>query len=346
MAALARSPSRSSRRCLRCGVCGLLLSCSVPASRTPLGGRYDLPPTTKSADRSAPKQAQLAPSTRPGNSEPESVPSAPQAKAAPATTTSIVTSPARALLYRPLKVGDRIEGDVTLGFKADLSGSAPGLPAGGNLSMDSKLRVALKIVKASALALEQVELTVTTVSIHTELAGRGSDAKSEPPETYEVTLGPSPSIRGRAGAKPDSEERVLALVLVAPLADFHARWAAAPGLELEPGWSKRVPVTLPTFDDAHTDSVRVGPLAVRYSGSSARDSASGSVPFDLTLPVQYAAELGKLELDLSGQATLGTANGRPTSVELSGPFSAEGGRSAGPLSFSGRVKFAAQLSYL
>jgi hypothetical protein len=50
-------------------------------------------------------------------------------------------------------------------------------------------------------------------------------------------------------------------------------------------------------------------------------------------------------LELAGKARLSASNGRPTSIDLSGPFSAEGGHDAPPLSFSGSMKFTAQLSY-
>jgi hypothetical protein len=333
-------------RCAGFGVCLALAACSVYPSRAPLGGNYDAPPEPESADRRAPKQAPHADNATPSEAEPEP-PAKPALAVAPIVpdVAAAATKPGDTLQYQPLKAGERIKADVTLVFKAELRGGPPGLPAGGSLGMDSKLRVELKITRVSAQALQELELTVTTLSMHTEFAGQGSDAKSEPPQVYDVTLGQSPSIRARDGSKPDAEDRAVLLVLVAPIADFHARWAASPTLALEPGWSSKVPVTLPTFADGHNETVKVGPFGVRYSGRDGRDVASGSVPFDITLPVQYGADMGKLDFQLAGKATLSATSGRPTSIDVSGPFSAQGGRDAGPMSFSGSTKFTAQLSY-
>lgn len=342
---MASSLSWASRRCAHWAVCGALSACSVAPSRAPLGGNYDPLPTHQAGDRREPVKALVAASSPPSSGDPKSTPAAPPSPATPVVVTDKAVSSADTLRYQPLNVGDRIEGDVTLTFKAELPGSPPDLPAGGSVNVDCKLHVELKIVKASAHALEQLELSVTTLSIHTDLGGRRMDSKPEPPELYDVTLGPSPKIRARGGSPLDPEERAIVLVLVGPLVDFHARWAAAPTLALEAGWSSRVPVTLPTFADGHNETAKAGPLSVRYAGRDARDVASGSVPFDLTLPLKYSAELGKLDLELAGKARLSASNGRPTSIDLSGPFSAEGGHDAPPLSFSGSMKFTAQLSY-
>ncbi len=169
---------------------------------------------------------------------------------------------------------------------------------------------------------------MTTLSMHSEFAGRTTDAKPEPPEVFDVTLGRSPSVRARSGSKPDAEERAMLLVLVAPIADFHAHWAQSPTLALKSGWSSKVPVSLPAFADGHSETVQLGPFEVRYTGRGARDVASGNVPFDVTLPIQYVAEMGKLSFDLSGKASLSALSGRPTALELSGPFDAHSGREA------------------
>jgi hypothetical protein len=330
----------------RFGVCIALSACSVYPSRAPLGGTYDAPPGSETADRRAPNKASPTASASATEAEPEPTSAKPALAAAPALTDAVAEAkPGDTLQYQPLKAGDRIKADVTLTFKAELRGGPPSLPASGSLSMDSKLRVELKVTKVSAQALEELELTVTTLSMHTEFAGQGSDAKSQPPDVYDVTLGQSPSVRARDGSKPDAEDRAVLLVLLAPIADFHARWAASPRLALEPGWSSKVPLTLPNFADGHNETVKVGPLAVRYSGRDRRDIASGSVPFDLTLPLQYAADMGKLDFELAGKAILNAASGRPTSIDVSGPFSAQGGRDAGPMSLTGSTKFTAQLGY-
>jgi hypothetical protein len=333
-------------RCVRFGLCSALSACSVYPSRAPLGGTYHEPVFTTAAVRRVPQPAPPAASASLSEAEPESTPAKPARAAVPVVADARpAATAADTVLYQPLKAGERIQADVTLAFKAELRGGPPGLPTSGTFAMDSKLRVDLKITKVSAQALDELELTVTTLSMHSEFAGQGHDAKSEPPEVYDVTLGHSPSIRARDGSKPDAEDRAVLLVLVAPIVDFHARWAASTALALEPGWSSKVPVSLPTFADGRTETVKVGPLTVRYPGRDARDRASDSVPFDLTLPLQYGADLGKLDFDFSGKAVLSAASGRPTSIDLSGPFSAQGGRVAGSMSFSGSTKFTAQLSY-
>ncbi|MEO6598487.1 MAG: hypothetical protein ABIQ16_01350, partial [Polyangiaceae bacterium] len=85
----------------------------------------------------------------------------------------------------------------------------------------------------------------------------------------------------------------------------------------------------------------------RYSGREGQAGASGSVPFDVTLPVQYGAEMGKLDFELSGKAILSASSGRPTSIDVSGPFTAQGGhgRDSGSTTLEGSTKFTAQLSY-
>jgi hypothetical protein len=330
----------------RFGVCLALSACSVYPSRAPLGGNYEAPPEAETADRRAPKEAAPVASAVADETEPESTSVKPALAVVPVVADAgAAATPADTVLYQPLKAGDRVKAEVTLAFKAELRGGPPGMPASGSLGMDSQLRVELKITRVSAQALEELELTVTTLSMHTEFAGQGSDPKSEPPEVYDVTLGSSPSIRARNGSKPDAEDRAVLLVLVAPIADFHAHWAASPSLALKPGWSSKVPVTLPTFADGRTESVKVGPLAVRYSGRDGQDLANGSVPFDLTLPLQYAADMGKLDFELSGKAILSATSGRPTSIDVSGPFTAQGGHDAGPMTFAGSTKFTAQLSY-
>ncbi|MET0795259.1 MAG: hypothetical protein ABW061_27315 [Polyangiaceae bacterium] len=330
-------------------MCLALSACSVSPSRSPLGGNYAAPESAPSPNRRAP-QALAAKQTTPsdGEAETESTPVKPVLAATPVVAEVAAAKARDTVTYQPLKAGDLIKGEVTLGFDAELHGGPPGMFANSKFQMDSKLRVELKISKVSTHSIDEVQLTVTTLSMHSEFAGHAADAKPEPPEVYDVTLGQSPSIRARNASKPGAEDRALLLALVAPIADFHERWAGSPTLDLEPGWSSKVPVTLPTFPDGHAETIHVGPLAVRYAGRTERDRANDSVPFDLTLPIQYeyGADQGKLELEFSGKTTLSAASGRPTSIDLSGPFSAA--REKGPFGatrFTGTTKFSASLSY-
>ena len=134
------------------------------------------------------------------------------------------------------------------------------------------------------------------------------------------------------------------LILVAPLAEFQSHWAASPTFELKPGWSSKIDVKVPAFAGSGADTVHVGPLHASYAG---RDAKTDNVPFDLKLPIQYGADMGKLDFDLAGKAILSAASARPSSLELTGPFTAHGGAkgSASEMSFSGNTKFSAQLSY-
>ena len=215
----------------------------------------------------------------------------------------------------------------------------------GKLSFASRLRLELEVRKASAQSLEQIECTLTTLSMHSEFAGQGSDAGQEPPATYDISLaGPSPTIRARNGSEVDSVERVKIAILLVPLAEFYAHWARSPTLELEPGWTSTVPLPFAAtlFATTRGESLRAGPLNVRFASRSA---TSADVPFELVLPLHYGSDLGTIELDLSGSAQLNAKSGRPTAFALSGPLSASGGARGAQMSLSGTAKLAGTLSY-
>ncbi len=330
------------------GACLGAVACSALPSRTPLGGSYVEQASAAAPDRRAATPAQGGAA---GNEEKSAEAERATAKvsvtpvsAAAAPPPSIAKEPGiETLHYQALKTGDQVKGEVSLSFDADLTGGPPGMAS--KLSIDGRLRVEMKITRASAQSLDELELTVTTLSMHTEFAGRTHDSKQEPPDVYDVTLsGRSPSIRPRNGSKPDDGDRAVLLILVAPLAEFHSHWAASPTLELKPGWSSKVDVKVPAFAGSGGDTVHVGPLQVSYSG---RDTKTDNVPFDLKLPIQYSADMGKLDFELAGKTTLNAASARPSSLELSGRFTARGGASGGgaEMSFSGSTKFSAQLSY-
>jgi hypothetical protein len=201
------------------------------------------------------------------------------------------------------------------------------------------------VLKASTQSLDEIALTLTTLSMHSEFGGQSADSKREPPERYDITLsGASPIIRPRAGSKLDPFARVKLAILVVPLAEFYAHWARSPTLELKPGWTSKLslPFAATLFATSKNETLSVGPLSTRFT---ARAPASDEVPFELALPVEYGSNLGKLTFDLSGSTKLNAKSGRPTAFELSGPLRATGGPHGAQMSVAGTTKFAATLSY-
>ncbi len=321
------------------------LGCGIAPSQAPLGGSYAEQASAAAPDRRAATAAQGGAANDEKPAEVEAAP-APSSAPAPSVAVAPAVSPPsiETLHYQSLKAGDQINGEVSLSFNADLTGGPPGMPS--KFSMDARMRVEMKITRASPRSLEELELTVTTLSMRSEFAGRSHDSKQEPPDVYDVTLsGRSPSIRPRNHSKPDDGDRAVLLILVAPLAEFHSRWAASPTLELKPGWSSKVDVKVPSFADSGSDTAHVGPFVARYAG---RDAKTDAVPFDVKLPIQYGADMGKLDFELAGKAIVSAASARPTSLELGGPFTARGGAGGAggsEMNFTGTTKFSAQLSY-
>ena len=322
----------------------MLAACSSNPSRAPLGGNYTSPETARAADKRAPTAEPPTASDATSAEPVKSKPTLPPALQAAADGGASVAAPSSdSLHYEPLKAGDQIKGDVVLTVAAQMRGGPPGLIANSKLSLDGKLLVELKVLKASPQSLDELELTITTTSMHTEFGGQSVDGKQDPPETYDVTLsGQSPNIRAHNGSKVDDGDRAIVMILVAPLVEFHAHWARARDFELKPGWTVKVPVSVPAFAGSSGENVHVGPFGARYAG---RSPAGDSAAFELTLPVQYGTDFGKLDVELSGSANLSLANGRPTAIELNGPVTARGGPSGSQMSFNGTTKFSATLSY-
>ncbi|HEX3778009.1 MAG TPA: hypothetical protein VHV51_26260 [Polyangiaceae bacterium] len=336
MAARAR---RRSRTFLPLGALALVACAEVP-SRAPLGGNYAPPPEASAA----PRKAVLA--ATPIDSEANSVASAteaekpePKPEPTPKPEPAPVAETGDVARYDPLKAGDRLRAEVSITLSAELQGGPPGEDS--KLAFDGKARVEIKIVKSSAQTLDQLEVTLTPLSLHTEFGGQSSDSAQDPPQTYDVTLsGQTPSVKPQGGTL-EKEDRAALLVFVVPLAEFHKRWAAAPTLNLKPGWSSKIPVVTPAFLVAPGDTVQVGPLGLRYEG---RDPSSTNLPFSLELPVDWDTDLGKLHFDFGGKAVLG-AKGRPTSLELSGPISGEVGAPGMQFTLNGNATFSAAVSY-
>jgi hypothetical protein len=316
-------------------------ACGVAPSRAPLGGNYAVTDPELPRDRQAHKQdAPQAP-------EPEPTQDAPapakvvvvQAEADAGVAASSVDT----LRYEPLKTGDQIKAELSLSFKAEMGSGGRGvLPGDGSVGVDTQFRIDLKITRASTQTLDELELTMTPISLKTEFGGHTTEVAKTSTKTFDVTLGGhSPSVRERGGGKLDAEERAVLMLLVTPLADFHERWTRSPTLELKAGWSAKAPVSVPSFLSASSDTMHIGPFTARYTG---RDAVSDQVPFQVALPIQYGTDVGKLDFDLAGTARLSGAKARPVSIDLNGPVSGGGGPH-GEVSFHGSAKFAATLSY-
>jgi hypothetical protein len=319
-----------------------LVACGFSASHAPLGGDYRAIEAPSPARHAARADATKTPDDA-GASE-----QTPEKKGLAATT--LVNADAGASVdnpdlvrYEPLKAEARIGADIAISLSAEFRGNAGEIHANGsNMRLEAKLHVALKIVKSSAQSLDELEVTLTPVSMHTDFDGQGSDSDQDPPETYDVMLsGQTPSIRAQSGAPLEQEDRIILMVLLTPLLEFHTRWVRSPTLDLKPGWSSQIPLAPPAFMSAPGESVHVGPLSVRYAG---RDAGATSVPFDIGFPVAWSSDSGSLKFDCHGRAVLG-AKGRPLSLDLSGPISGNVGPSGSQMGLRGSAKFGATLTY-
>ncbi len=324
----------------------LLFACSVLPSQTPLGGNYAIPESKPAGDRHAPAEASA--SARPEAAAAPPIAAVAVASATPAAVDASAVArvaSAATVQFEPLQVGSQIKAEVTLSTSAQMRGGAPGVLDNGKLSLDVRLRIEIKVLKATAQSLDEIDLTLTTLSMHSEVGGQGADSKLEPPETYDIILsGPSPTIRAHSGAKLDPMERVKIAILLVPLAEFYAHWARSPTLELKPGWTSKVslPFAATLFATASNEIMRVGPLSARLTS---RAPASDELPFELALPVEYASDLGKIAFDLTGSAKLNAKSARPIAFDLSGPLSATGGPRGAQLSVAGTAKFSGTFSY-
>ena len=324
----------------------ILLGCSVVPSRAPLGGIYALPDSAPGVDRRA--------RAEPADSAPADVsveePVIPVASAsgalAPADANArAVIAPVDTIHFEPLRVGSRIKAEMTVSTSAEMHGGPPGLRDDGKLSLDGNLRVEINVLKASAQSLDELDLTLTTLAMHSQFGGQSSDSKPEPPQTYNVMLsGSSPSIRAHGGSTVDPIERVKLALLLVPLVEFCAHWSQSPTLELKPGWTSKVqlPFAATLFATRPNESMRVGPLSARFSS---RARVGGDVPIEFSLPIAYGSDLGKIDFDLTGTASLNEKTGRPTAFELNGPLSASGGARGVQLNIVGRARFAVTLGY-
>jgi len=320
--------------------CGLLLfaACATTPSRAPLGGTYAFVEPSASV---APKPAATTPAVTANDDAGASEPApraTPSASAAPSAVAATPPEDTSTLRYDPLRVGERVHDDVELALNAQVEG-VPSDFGGGAVRIDAKLKIDVKISKASAQELEELEVTFTPLSVHSEFNGQGTDTPQEPPSVYDVIAsGSSPKITPRSG-KLEKEDRVSMLMFVAPLLEFHRRWAASPTLVPSAGYHASIPVSAPSYMLDANDTTKLGPLTVRYDGPRAPERT----PFALGLPLEVSSDFGKIGLDLQGKAELGP-RARPVSLELSGPCTGSLGPGTG-LTLRGDSRIHAKLSY-
>lgn len=329
------------------GAC-LLVACGVVPSRAPLGGNYALPESAPAGDRRAPAVSASALPELPASARVTATPApsdslalADSGPAAPATLSAAVDT----IHFEPLQVGSLIKSEVTLSASAEMRGGAGSMTDRATLALDSRLRAEIKVMRATAQSLDEIQLTLTTLSVHSEFNGQSSDSKQEPPETYEITLsGSSPTMRATSGVMIDPERSLKLALFVVPLAEFYAHWARSPTLELKPGWSSRVslPFAATLFATGRNEAMHVGPLDAHFSS---RAPGSDELPFELSLPVQYVTPLGKLDVELRGSAKLNAKSARPSGFDLSGPLSATGGPRGVQMNLTGKAKLSGSFTY-
>jgi hypothetical protein len=324
-----------------------VVACGLTPSRAPLGGDYTPPEVASATPRKAPEATPHAnDDDTAANEAAAQKPSTLAALPGNALDGGVAPDASDTLRYDPLKAGDQIRADVSFSVSAELQGDSSELRGSNNkIRLEAKIHVDLKILKSSAQSLDELELTLTPVSMHTEIDGQTSDSAQDPAETFDVTLsGQTPNIRTKSGAVLEKEDRATLTVLITPLIEFHNHWLHSPSLSLTPGWSSKVPISTPAFMAAPGDTVHVGPLTVRYAG---REGRSKNAPFELSLPVEWSSDIGKLNFDFSGRTMLSADKGRPLSLELSGTLNGNGGGSAGAaqMGLRGTAKFSATLSY-
>ncbi len=325
-----------------CALTLALLACGLAPSRAPLGGNYavaDPAPRRDVRPEANDRTAEL----QTAETVPNDPPSASVLSPATATAAPKPSSARDVLHYVVLKTGDVIKAELSVSFTALLVSGERGMSAGdGALGLDAKFGVEISVTRASALTIEELELTLTPGSVRTEISGKVAQLPHTPSKTFDViAAGRSAGVRERGGATLDARERVVLMLLVTPLLEFHEHWARALTLDLQPGWSRETALSVPAFLTNSGDTMHIGPFKARYEG---RDAGSLDVPFRVALPLAYATELGKLDFELTGVAHLDATRARPLDIELHGPVNG----SAGPRyesSFHGSAKFAATFSY-
>jgi len=328
----------------RTGLVVLVTGCGLQPSSTPLGGNYASPeaPTAKNHTATArvePKSEITLPAATPVTA------SAPPSSPSPAVVTSTAAAARDELRYVPLKAGDRVAIELSLAISADaIADGSAAMGGSQSFRMQGNAHLDVKITRASPQALDELELTFVPGNFQGAFGKEVINETSGRPKTYDVTLtGNHPGVvKHGASIDDDSMQQALIGLLVLPLSEFHEHWAATPTLELKPGWSSTVPLSLPAFMTKGRGTVSVGPLAVRYSG---REQPTNPAPFTLSLPCSADFGVGKVKLDLTGSARLSAAQARPIALNVTGPVSGDGSIGNTHLGLHGTAKLDATLSY-
>ncbi len=319
-----------------------LAACALAPSRAPLGGNYAQPtPEVAENPKQKPPDAPATPASDDDETAKTEPPASSASSASPITSASPPSAPSQdtaTLRYDPLKAGERVHMAVQLSIDARVDGMPADMGAAA-MKIDAKAKVDIKIEKASAQALEQLEVTFTPLSMHTEFNGQGSDSSQDPPSVYDVSAsGSSPKIVPRSG-KLEREDRLTLLLFLAPLLEFHQHWGPAPTLTPTAGYHASIPLSAPAFMTEASDKTKLGPLVVRFDGPR----TSERTPFELALPLEVSTDFGKFSVALTGSAELG-AKARPISTELAGPCTGNVDPN-GAVSIRGDAKISAKLSY-
>ncbi len=321
-------------------------ACGVSPSRAPLGGSYATPEAPSLKDHKANVSLPQAASTAPPATSSEAKLAA--AAVVPAADSSAPAAPvapsADTLRYDPLKTGDRVNVELTVGVHAQLSGMPPGILPSNDVSFDIAQHVEIKIVKASPQGLDELQLSLALVSMHGKLVGNDLDHGAEPAELFDISFSGSnrkAKISAHDGKPLNPADRAVLCALIVPLSEFHTHWSRAPSLELKAGWSAQTPLSAGSVCEEGGGHAQIGPFLARFAG---RDPASDRVPFQVSLPMKYSSDSGQLELTLAGSTEVGTAKGRPSSIALAGPLTAQGGP-GGHVGVTGNAKVDATFSY-
>lgn len=299
-------------------VCAAAGGCArPPASAQPLGG------TTTEAEpgRHVDRRASPASVSEDAGANDEVATIAPVATA----SAQLVTAPPPVAAgvpfeYTPLETGDTVQATMELGVSLTMTGDGAFEDVAGatELNADSTTRAKIRVRKASATEIDELEVEFSEGRLRTVFAGT-TEEQTLNGEAYVVSFaGGTPSAKDRKG-QAATEEMLPGLgLLLVPLLELQARMPSATGKRTGPGFTDRIALTRFAGLLKPPDELRVGPLELRLasvSGAAPNESAR----FDLELPVTFATSDGSARFDLSGTGTLPPRKMRPIELSLSGP---------------------------
>ncbi len=262
-----------------CAPALVLIACGLAPSRAPLGGDYSVAETAPGRDLRA-QNSDRAPVLEAAEVPPPAPPTVGVVGPAAALSAARPSAPADSLRYDLLKTGDSMKAELSVSFNAELVNGGRGvLPGNGALGLDAKLLIEVKVTRASAQSLDELELTITPDAIRTEIAGNISQLPQAPPKTFELNMaGRSPTLRAHGGATLDAQERAALMLLLTPLLSFHEHWARSPTLELVSGWSRETSLPCPRFSATR---------AIRCTSARSPRVTKPELPAARTCPFKY-----------------------------------------------------------